>query len=206
MSPSRTRLTPLRVTARSQLLLASTLIACAVSLIDAGTAPAATLPTISVAVTPTSVTVGGTLQSGGVNVVSTATGVKEAGVQLVLLKPGVSAAELYTYLESKHKKDINESSKFGSIVFSTEVESGHPSDVQTNLQPGSTSPSSRRGKARPRCAAASRCWPPNRRPRCRRRRPCCAQSTSASSGRRPFITASSWASKTKAGQCIWISR
>ena len=136
MSPSRTRLTPLRVTARSQLLLASTLVAFAVSLIDAGTAPAATLPTISVAVTPTSVTVGGTLQSGGVNVVSTATGVKEAGVQLVLLKPGVSAAELYTYLESKHKKDINESSKFGSIVFSTEVESGHPSDVQTNLQPG----------------------------------------------------------------------
>jgi hypothetical protein len=102
-----------------------------------GAAPAATtLPTVTVALTPTSITVGGTLQSGGVNVVSTATGVKEGGVILALLKPGVSPAELYAYLEKTHKNDINESSKFGSIVFGIEVEAGHPSEVQTNLQPG----------------------------------------------------------------------
>lgn len=136
MSPSRIRLTPLRGAARSPLLLASVLLAFAVSLIAAGSAAAATLPTISVAVTPSSITVGGTLQSGGVNVVSTATGVKEGGVVFALLKPGVSPAELYAYLEGKHKKDINETSKFGSLVFSTEVEAGHPSEVQTNLQPG----------------------------------------------------------------------
>jgi hypothetical protein len=111
-------------------MLAATVLACA------GTAQAATLPSVSVAVTPTSITVAGTLQSGGVNVVSTATGIKEGGVIMLLLKPGVSPAELYAFLESKHKKDINESSRFGSIVFGTEVEAGHPNEVQTNLQPG----------------------------------------------------------------------
>jgi hypothetical protein len=55
---------------------------------------------------------------------------------VALLKPGVSPAELYAYLEKAHKNDINESSKFGSIVFGTEVEAGHPNEVQANLQPG----------------------------------------------------------------------
>jgi hypothetical protein len=112
-------------------MLAAALLACA------GAAPAATtLPTVTVALSPTSITVGGTLQSGGANVVSTATGIKEGGVILALLKPGVSPAELYAYLEKTHKNDINESSRFGSIVFGIEVEAGHPSEVQTNLQPG----------------------------------------------------------------------
>jgi hypothetical protein len=96
----------------------------------------AALPTVSVAVTSSSITVGGTLESGGVNVVSTATGVKEANVSLALLKPGVSPAELYAYLEAKHKQDINQSSKFGSLVFSMEAEPGHSSEAQMTLVPG----------------------------------------------------------------------
>jgi hypothetical protein len=115
MSYRLSRLVPLRGTLLAGLLAAGALFACA------GIAQASTLPTVTVAVTPTTITVGGALQSGGVNVVSTATGVKEGGVVLVLLKPGVSPAELYAFLEAKHAKDPNSSSKFGSIVFGTEV-------------------------------------------------------------------------------------
>ena len=135
MSYRLSRLAPLRGTILAGLLAACALLASA-AIAQAATPATPTLPTVSVSVTSSSITVGGTLQSGGVNIVSTATGVKEIGIILVALKPGVSPAELFAYLESKHKKDINQSSKFGSIVFSTEAESGHTSEVQTSLQPG----------------------------------------------------------------------
>jgi uncharacterized cupredoxin-like copper-binding protein len=103
--------------------------------IAAGSAQAATttLPTVSVAVNATSVTVSGTLQSGAVNVVSKATGLKEAQVILFRLKPGVSVAEVYAFLNEKKKaNDPNNASRYGSIVF--DVEAGN--EAQTNLQPG----------------------------------------------------------------------
>jgi hypothetical protein len=131
-----TRLAVRGRTSRLAALATCALFALAGALTTAGSAQAAALPTVSVAVTPTSITVGGTLQSGGVNVATTATGVKEANVLLALLKPGVSPAELYAYLETKHAKDINQSSKFGSLVFAAEAEPGHPSEAQTTLQPG----------------------------------------------------------------------
>ncbi len=102
-----------------------------------GAAQAATLPTVSIAITPTSATVGGTLESGGVNVVSSDTGVKEAAVIVFLLKPGVSVAEAEAFVkEKKVKGDPNNTSKLGSIVFDTEVSAGHNSEAQTNLQAG----------------------------------------------------------------------
>jgi hypothetical protein len=102
----------------------------------AGSAQAATLPTVTVTASASSITVGGTLQSGGANVVSTVTGVKEAGVLLVLLKPGVSAAELVAAAESKLGKDPNNAGKYGSIVFDAEAAPGKKSEAQTNLQAG----------------------------------------------------------------------
>jgi hypothetical protein len=131
MSYRLSRLGPLRGAILAAVLGTSVLLAVA------GAAPATpTLPTVTVAVSPASITVGGALQSGAVNVVSTPTGIKEGGVVFILLKPGVSPAEVYAFLEEKHKKDINQSSKFGSLVFATEVEAGHTNEVQTNLQPG----------------------------------------------------------------------
>jgi hypothetical protein len=118
------------------LLAATSSLTFAGALIAADAAQAATLPTLTLSINASSVTVGGTLQSGGVNVVSTATGVKEAGAILFLLKPGVSVAEVYAYLDSGGKKDINGTSKYGSIVFDAEVGTGHSSEAQTNLQPG----------------------------------------------------------------------
>lgn len=103
----------------------------------AGSAQASTLPTVTVAVSASSVTVGGALQSGGVNVVATATGVKEASVILFLVKPGVSLAEVETFAkEKKASGDPNTASKYGSIVFDTEVNPGPASEAQTDLQPG----------------------------------------------------------------------
>jgi hypothetical protein len=107
----------------------------AVGLVSAASAQAA-LPTLTLAITKSSITVGGATQSGGVNVVSTDTGVKEAGAILFLLKPGVSFAEVESAMKSGAGKDPNNRSKYGSIVFDAEVNPGQTSEVQTSLQPG----------------------------------------------------------------------
>jgi hypothetical protein len=94
------------------------------------------LPTLSLTLTKTSITVAGATQSGAVNVVSKATGTKEATAILFLLKPGVSMAEVNSFLASKEAKDPNGSSKYGTIVFDAEVNPGQPSEAQTSLQAG----------------------------------------------------------------------
>lgn len=99
-------------------------------------AAAVTLPTLSVSVTASSIAVGAAPQSGAVNVVSTATGLKEGAVLLFALKPGVSAAEVVAFLATKASGDPNTANKYGSIVFDTEVAAGHPVEAQTTLQPG----------------------------------------------------------------------
>jgi hypothetical protein len=127
---------PLRRVLVVAFLSAGMLLALAGAMFAAGSAQASTLPTLSLAVTKTSITVGGSMQSGGVNVVSTAKGTKEASAILFLLKPGVSIAEVNTYLASKQGKDPNYASKYGTIVFDAEVNPGQSSEVQTNLAPG----------------------------------------------------------------------
>jgi hypothetical protein len=118
-------------------MAASTVLAAAGPLAADSAEASSTLPTLSLTINASSITVGGTLQSGGVNVVSTATGVKEASAILFLLKPGVSVAEVYEFLNNKKTSgDPNGASKYGSIVFDTEAAPGHSSEVQTNLQPG----------------------------------------------------------------------
>jgi len=102
----------------------------------AGPAQASPLPTLSLTITKSSITVGGATQSGAVNVVSTASGVKEASAILFLLKPGVSAAELEGALKSGAAKDPNGVSKYGAIVFDAEVTPAHTNEAQTILQPG----------------------------------------------------------------------
>jgi hypothetical protein len=128
------------MSSRSRFPLKGVLVASllmAVGLVSSAAAQASTLPVVSIAITPTSATVGGTLESGGVNVVSTDTGVKEAAVIVFLLKPGVSVAEAETFVkEKKVKGDPNNTSKLGSIVFDTEANPGQHGEVQTNLQAG----------------------------------------------------------------------
>ena len=117
-------------------VIASALLAAGGGTIAAGSAAAAsTLPTLSLTVTASSITVGGATQSGAVNVVTTATGVKEAGVLLFLLKPGATFEVVEAAIQKAHG-DTNVTSKYGSIVFDAEVSAPQKSEVQTYLQPG----------------------------------------------------------------------
>ena len=122
---------------RVSLAAVPAVLAVTASLTAAGAAQASTLPTLSIAITPSSATVGGARESGAVNVVSTDTGVKEASVILFLLKPGASVAEAEAFTkEKKAANDPNNASKFGSIVFDTEGSPGQTGEAQTDLQPG----------------------------------------------------------------------
>jgi hypothetical protein len=119
------------------MLTTSAALVAAPSLVAAGVAQASTLPTLSIAINSSSAAVGGSLESGGVNVAFTNTGVKEAGVVVFLLKPGVSVAEAEAFTNAKKAKhDVNNTAKLGSIVLDTEANPGPPSEVQANLQPG----------------------------------------------------------------------
>jgi hypothetical protein len=124
-----------RFAPRGAVVLVSALLVSAFLAIGSS-AQAATLPTLTLALTKSSITVGGTLKSGGVNVVSTATGTKEASAILFLLKPGVTVAEVEAAQKGAAAKDPNNLSKYGSVVFDAEVTPGQSSEVQTTLQPG----------------------------------------------------------------------
>jgi hypothetical protein len=101
-------------------------------------AQASALPTVTVTVSNSSITVAGPLQSGAANVVmSAAAGSKEPSPTLFLLKPGVSVAEVDAYLKSNlAPKDPNSTMKYGSIVFDAEATAGKTTEAQTYLQPG----------------------------------------------------------------------
>ncbi len=117
-------------------VLLASLLALA-GLASSAAAQASALPTVSIAISPSSATVTGALESGGVNIVSTDTGVKEASVIVFLLKPGVTVADAEAFTkEKKASRDPNNASKLGSIVFDTEASPGQKSEAQTNLQPG----------------------------------------------------------------------
>jgi len=117
-------------------LTASALLAVGGTIVAGSAAASSTLPTLSIAITPSSATVSGTRESGGVNIVSSDTGAKEAAVIVFLLKPGVSVAEAEAFTREKKAKDPNSTSKIGSIVFDTEVNPGQNSEAQTDLQAG----------------------------------------------------------------------
>jgi hypothetical protein len=119
----------------SRALLVALLATAGLSIATA-TAGASSLPTLTIAITGSKATVGGTLQSGAVNVVSTDTGVKEAAVILFHVNPGVSLAEVEAFAKSKAAQDPNNAGKYGSIVFDVEDNPGKTTEAQTVLQPG----------------------------------------------------------------------
>jgi hypothetical protein len=101
-----------------------------------GRVRAATLPTLSINVNVSSITVAGALQSGAVNVVSKITGLPEASSILLALNPGVTPEQVYSLLESSAGNDPNRIERFGTIVFDAEVSSTASSEIQTQLAPG----------------------------------------------------------------------
>jgi len=107
-------------------------------LVSAVAAQAAALPLVSVALSPSSITVSGALQSGAVNIVSTAAGGKEPSPALLLLKPGVSVAEVDALLDRNQVgNEPNLASRYVSIVFDgATLAPGKSNEAQTSLAPG----------------------------------------------------------------------
>jgi hypothetical protein len=137
MSYRMTRLNPLGGRAVVAAVLAAASLACLGGLVAVGSAQAAPLPTLTLSLTSSSITVAGTPQSGAVDVVVSASGVKEASAILFLLKPGVSVAEVETFLQNKKlASDPNNATKFGTIVFDAEAAPAPGTEAQTDLQPG----------------------------------------------------------------------
>jgi len=121
-------------------LATATLVGAGVFLAAGGLTAAASsaasgLPTLTLALNGTSITVGGTLRSGAVNVVSTVTKEAQGDPTLIRLDPGVSFAQARTAVKS-HGGDFNYLDPFGAVVFSTTVNKGASNSVQTSLQPG----------------------------------------------------------------------
>jgi hypothetical protein len=127
---------PARAT-RPIIAIAIACAALALGALGASSAQAATLPSVTISISPTSIAVSGSLQSGAVNIASSATGGKEPAVTLFQLRPGVSPGEVFAFLDSnKLAKDPNTAAKYGSLVFDIEAGKGKPTEAQTILQPG----------------------------------------------------------------------
>ena len=94
------------------------------------------LPTLTLALNGHSVTVGGPLQSGAANVVSTVSA-RHSEPTLIRLNPGVpfSAFAQAGAAINAHHGDLNYVDPYGSIVFDVSADKG-TSSTQTTLQPG----------------------------------------------------------------------
>jgi hypothetical protein len=106
-------------------------------LMTASSVAASSLPTLTLALTPKTVTVGGSMVSGAVNIVSTVAGEKSDGPGLILLKPGVTPAEFGKFITTLGPKSAFDAiDPYGSIVFDGTATEGSPTSAETWLQPG----------------------------------------------------------------------
>jgi hypothetical protein len=117
-------------------------VATALALVGAGAATIASasppdspnLPTITITMDPTSITVGGELESGAVDIRSTTTGKPVSSPALIRLDPGVTADQALALMAVSW--DPNDVGLFGAGVFNVWVADGTTNDTQTILQPG----------------------------------------------------------------------
>jgi hypothetical protein len=125
---------------RSVLAAAALSVATAASglvLMTASSVAAGTLPTLTLALTKNTITVGGSEVAGAVNIVSTVTGETSDGPALILLKPGVTPAEFGKAVSVlSHGAPFDAIDPYGSIVFDGTAVAGRPTSVETWLQPG----------------------------------------------------------------------
>ena len=112
-------------------------VAFGLALSTASSVAATSLPTLTLALTKNTVTVGGSMVSGAVNVVTTVTGEKSDGPGLILLKPGVTPAEFGKFITTlSPKSPFDAIDPYGTIVFDGFAVAGTPSSAETVLQPG----------------------------------------------------------------------
>jgi hypothetical protein len=124
---------------RSVLAAAALSVATAASglvLMTASSVAAGTLPTLTLALTKNTITVGGSEVAGAVNIVSTVTGEASDGPALILLKPGVTPAEFGKATSALSTAPFDTIDPYGSIVFDGTAVAGTSTSAQTWLQPG----------------------------------------------------------------------
>ncbi len=95
---------------------------------------AGSLPVITITMTGKKITVGGTLQSGGVRIVSTVTGEAQASPVLIRLDPGVTVSQFLAAVP-KITADQNNIAGIGAFVFSPQASKG-TSSAQATLAAG----------------------------------------------------------------------
>ena len=122
--------------ARAAAILGASASILGVGITSASSAAKPGLPTLTLALNGRSVAVGGPLQSGAVNVVSTVS-VNHTEPVLIRLNPGVpfSAFAQAGAAISAHHGDLNYLGPYGSIAFDVSADKGTTS-AQTTLQPG----------------------------------------------------------------------
>jgi hypothetical protein len=127
------RPSPIALAATLAAVVALTL-TIAVTAISSAASPV--LPTLTLALNGRSVTVGGQLQSGAVNIVSTVS-VGHTEPVLIRLNAGVpfSAFSQASVAINAHQGDLNYLDAYGSIVFDVSADAG-TTTAQTTLQPG----------------------------------------------------------------------
>jgi len=122
------RLAAVAVTGAVAVAAASTLA------VVASATPTSSLPKITIAMNGTTINVGGALQSGGVNIVSTTTKEAQGDPVLIRLRRGVTPAQVYAVVDTPGQLG-DQIDPYGSIVFSAQANQG-VSEAQTTLAPG----------------------------------------------------------------------
>lgn len=135
MASPQTRQRMTRVATLAIIMAIAALGVTASSMIAVASAQASGLPQLTIRMNGSSITVGGALQSGAVDVVTTTTNEAQARPLLLHLNPGVTPAQAYAFTSSPVARDLNNVSRVGSIVFDDQVGRG-TNHVQTSLQPG----------------------------------------------------------------------
>src|ERR1700677_3917023 len=120
---------------RAALAALATSIAVVASGLVLATAPsvaAGSLPTLTLALTKNTVTVGGAQVAGAVNIVTTVTGERSDAPALLLLRPGVTVPELAKVLSSLGSESpLDAIDPYASIVFDGSAAEGTPTSAQT---------------------------------------------------------------------------
>jgi|SRR5215813_2048803 len=130
----RAALAGVLVAASVSVALSTGIAGAAPARLAAAARPAGSLPVITLTMTGKKITVGGTLQSGGVQIVSKVSGEAQGSPVLVRLDPGVTVDQFLAALP-KLNADPNNIAGFGSFVFSPQASKG-TSSAQVNLAPG----------------------------------------------------------------------
>ena len=116
-------------------LVAYSVLAAGAGGVALASSPASTaaLPQLSVTLTGKSITVGGQMVSGGVDVVINTSGEQFGSPTFVRLNPGLTAAQAFAIVHNPN--DLNVIRKVGAIVFDAVAAKG-TTHVQVDLQPG----------------------------------------------------------------------